>query len=151
MPSNIDNLWTATEDDIIMREHHLGATTMQIAGLVGRTRNAVCGRIWRLRNRGLIVEKPLPPPPPKKRVRKPPRYRNAAGPRPPAPIVVPPLPPNAIGRNLLELGSTDCRFIIDSDDRRAPTHLYCGADASAFADGGENCYCAYHQTRLRAR
>ena len=148
MAANNENRWTASEDDIIIAQWNIGLSALHIARtLIGRSRNAVIGRISRLRERGIDLKqtiKPPPPPLPRRKRRAPYAAKHRA-----AVMALAAPPPDRAGRNLLELGAADCRFIIDSDDVRSPTHLYCGADASMY--DSDNCYCPYHQTKMRAR
>lgn len=135
----------------------LSAYSIYLTGeFPGKTKNSICGEVWRLRNKGFDMRGDAPVV--KKKPRKKRRFRLPGSPgvhrapKPPTPEPVVPPPPGAVGLPLVELDVAGCRFVIDSDDTRKPVHLYCGRDASAFAphgDPGPNCYCAYHQRVMR--
>ena len=123
----------------------------------GCSRNAIIGRVFRLRKRWGTEMVPVKQiaggtPAPKKKRRRKPSYNT--GDRQiviaePTPIRKPPAPPCARRLPLLELNKNDCRFIVTGDE--VPRHLYCAVDASAFVgDDGSNCYCAFHQRVMRA-
>jgi hypothetical protein len=130
-------------------------------GFIGFTRNAIIGQLWRLRKRHpeRFINSRLPKP---RRVR--PRRRRGGRltghihmttfsrkpPTPPAPLA-PPEKPNGAGIPLLEISEDGCRFIVDSNAGRAPTHLYCGVRVLGLGPGDPpaDCYCAYHQRLMR--
>src|SRR5215472_14985124 len=105
---------------------------------MGYTRNAILGRLWRLRKeRGDDVVakkhsvKPANAGPPKKRVRR----KVPFAPTAPKSLPLPPmieLPADLVGVNLLDLELAGCRFVINSVEGRDPVHLYCGRDASEY-------------------
>ena len=140
-------IWTTEQVERLRQLWEGGETARNIGRELNCSRNAVIGKAHRLR---LIKRKEKSSMAPKRRRRRRGNFAVVRGKlserQPPTPLPVP--TPNALGVPLLELGLFACRFIIDSDDRRAPTHLYCGGDASQF--GLDNCYCAFHQTRMRA-
>lgn len=150
----VDEPWTQAMDERLLAAWRGGASARQIylqREFPGRTRNAIIGRLWRLRRKqgADVVTHRSNEPVPKKR-KRPPRYdtkRDAVV--APTPVKV---PPEAIGARrlpLLELKRADCRFIVT--DHTAPVHLYCAVDASDFVDHfGNNCYCAFHQRLMRA-
>jgi len=160
--------WPDELDELLINMWNRGYRASEIARnpeFSGYTRNAVIGRIHRLRKQKgdqAVIRKLSVKPvsvAPVKRTRK-----RKAGPRPPTPLpVVPPaappieaaatitVPAFLVGTPLWELEPAGCRFIIDTVETRSPKHLYCGKDASAYRDkDGSNCYCAFHQGFMRA-
>src|SRR5215472_6550299 len=156
--------WSDERDELLINLWNRGyrASEIERSGeFPGYTRNAIIGRIYRLRQQKgdqVVTKKLSVKPTAPKRVRK-----RKAGPRPPTPLPVvpaapPPIEPVAtitvpaflVGVPLVELDDFGCRFIIDTVDTRSPKHLYCGRDALAYRekDGG-NCYCAFHQGFMR--
>jgi len=120
-----------------------GATGTEIAKALGTTRNAVIGKIFRLRNRGVDLSravtaappKPLKPPKPEKPAKK---EKPAA----PKAVWPPPLSAEekaaliaerkaqvarerrARGIKFADLGARDCRYIINAG--RPADYLFCG-------------------------
>jgi hypothetical protein len=155
MPADFNRRWSDAMDEVLIERWRDGDTATEIYRariFPGFTRNAIIGRLWRLRKkRGAQAVShrdtdPVPAPKPKRK--KPNNYdvkREAT--REPTPLRAPPAPPAARRLSLFELGPRDCRFIITDN---AP-HLYCAVDASEFADEFDNnCYCAFHQRLMRA-
>jgi hypothetical protein len=124
----------------------------------GRSRNACIGRLARLRKKLGVEVIPMAAdniavPVKKKRIRRKPDF---AVKRPASATIAAPtpektvrLPPAARQLSLLELGPTDCRFIVSGNYTRQ--HLYCAADATGNVDSfGNNCYCTYHRRLMRS-
>jgi len=161
-----DSRWPETLQARLVALWNAGLSPRQIAlepEFLGFSRNAVIGKIWRLRHvyPDWFRYVPLPrcQPAPRARKRRPLRHigHNAMGEfgskRPrikPAPLIE--LPADIVGTPLLELEPNGCRFIVSSWDGRVPTHLYCGRPGPAAAgDPPLNCYCDYHEQRMRSR
>ena len=138
------NTWSQAADAALITMWNGGATVRAIGNVVGRTRNAVIGRAHRLRKKGIVLMQRVELPPEQKKRRR--VYRALARLRKPPTPLPEPVPPPRQGKSLLELAPADCRFIIDSDDARTPTHLYCGR--ASITD--KVCYCAYHAARMWA-
>jgi hypothetical protein len=91
--------WTETEDQLLQQLVSEGLPTREIGKRLGRTRNAVCGRVFRLRKlEG--VEFTLKP---KVSAPKPGRPRK---PRKVKPIDA----PKNLWESIFDLGNNDCRF-----------------------------------------
>jgi hypothetical protein len=150
-------VWTETEDRRLIELWRERNSFAEMAReFPGRSRNACIGRLTRLRKK-LGVEVIAmgrdndAVPVKKKRIRK----ANFAVRSPaetiaqPTPAKIVPVPAAARQLTLLELGPTDCRFIVSGSYTRH--HLYCAADASANVDQfGNNCYCTYHRRLMRS-
>lgn len=116
----------------------------QIARLLNITRDAVCGKIDRLKRGGMIFDHRAPPRPKKAK-----RERKPAKAKPKAPVVEPrkPIPQIAIECNgttfdsqpcsILELDETRCRWPIG--DPRDAAFCFCGATTEP-----GYIYCAHH-------
>lgn len=127
-----------------------GLSLTQLGVRFGRTRNAVCGKLYRLglmgpaagrlpvripgRKPGQADSKPRPRPisgaalKSMMRRLKPPALRPP--PLPPASAE----PPTGFEKSLLELGAGDCHWPLTTD----LPHLFCGGGVHA------GCYCAHH-------
>ena len=153
--------FTAAEDERLLalwNDHNSVAEIANSGEFRGRSRNSIIGRIHRLRKKLGAAAVPIgklghpPMPVKKKRVRRQTSFAVRSPsftPVDPTPEQIVAVPPAARQLTLLELGPKDCRFIVSGAYTRR--HLYCAADASAFADDcGNNCYCAYHQRIMRA-
>jgi len=55
-------LWTAAEDEVILRLQLEGHSAAEIGRTIGKTRNAIIGRLHRLRAKGLGLPKQTPRP-----------------------------------------------------------------------------------------
>jgi hypothetical protein len=144
--------WTA-DMDALLRELWKSESAGAIARtgvLPGKSKNAIIGRVHRIGAAKMAKQQPKPRLRAKKK-RVLPNLLFGKG-----PLVSPvaprargtPLPPTVRGLPLLQLGPTDCRFIITEATRN---HLYCAADASQFADQyGNNCYCGFHRRLMHA-
>jgi hypothetical protein len=149
--------WTAEQRQRVIELWNRGYTATQIAlqpEFRGLTRNAVIGKLWRLRKRepGHFRPDRLPQPRPVRELKK--RLIRRASVMTKASLSPPPPPPPRRngGVALLDIAPNGCRFIISSDARRAPTHLYCGelvAEVGA-GDPPPNCYCQFHARALTA-
>lgn len=117
-----------------------GKTAREIAADLGTTRNAVIGKIFRLRNRGVDLSRAVtaaPPKPPKPE--KPAKKEKPAAPKA---VWPPPLTADekaallaerkaklarerrARGIKFADLGARDCRYIINAG--RPADYLFCG-------------------------
>ena len=166
MPSN--KPWPEELQARLITLWNAGLTSSKIcrqAGFIGLTRNSVIGQLWRLRKR--YPERFLNSRLPKPRRLHPRRRRHGGrltghihmgefGSKRSrsAPVIIE-VPADFVGLPLLELEPRGCRFIVSSQDGRVPTHLYCGRPAGAFAgigyDPPADCYCDYHERRMRSR
>ena len=147
-------MWTMERIDRLIELWNGGHTATEIAlepEFTGLTRNAVIGKLWRLRKRQPERFRPdrLPAPRPlrelKKRIVRKARMA-AAMKKPPLVDLAPPRQANG-GVPLFEIDPHGCRFIISSQAGRVPTHLYCGVIVSGLGAGDPplNCYCGFHQ------
>jgi hypothetical protein len=150
--------WTYSEDQRLIELWRERKSFAEMAWeFPGRSRNACIGRLTRLRKKlGVEViamgRDNTAVPVKKKRIR---RKTNFAVKGPPDTIAAPtpaktvPVPGTARQLTLLELGPSDCRFIVSGAYTRQ--HLYCAADASDNVDQfGNNCYCSYHRGLMRS-
>lgn len=129
----------------------LGIKSGTIAGLLGISRAAVMGKVFRLRAEGVDMAVRAPNQIIYRGHTAPPVYFGTRvvplKPKPepmPAPIVkpeLPPPPPEGIG--ILAIGYAQCRWITDHDD--SPYHLaiFCGA-ATEVVRGNARSYCPEH-------
>lgn len=154
--------WTAEMREKLRKLWNSGLSAAQISirgDFPGKTSNAIIGQVHRMRvNKGVdmrTVGQPVPKPKKPRGPRK--RYgKGKTQPKPPTPLEPPPPPPASVerpllGRPLVELERTDCRFIVTPHMVAPHEHRYCAADASRFVDDyGNNCYCRYHQRLMRA-
>jgi hypothetical protein len=149
--------WSPELDTLLQKywnvEKYDATQISQTPAFRGLTRSAILGRVNRLRDRGMQLDrrKPLfrsvaprepawrPPAEP-----KPPRLPNLE--EVPAP---PPSPaPGSVPVPLMQLDDFGCRFVV-SHDR---PHLFCNADAHhPGARAGVWCYCDYHRPRMGRR
>jgi hypothetical protein len=67
--------------------------------------------------------------------------------------VPPPNPTSGAGLPLFDIAPNGCRFIVNSESNRAPTHLYCGVIVPGVGAGDPplNCYCAWHLQMMGRR
>ena len=125
--------WSAAEIAELRRLDRLGMSAAAIATILERERNAVCGKLFRLRRRDTAPPKPKPKPVAANAGAPPPRggrqFWPARAPLMPAaeagekPVVVAPgAPPGGVA--LLDAGQLHCRMII-GDVHAADTRV-CG-------------------------
>ena len=139
----------------------LGVKSGTIAGLLGISRSAVLGKVYRLRAEGVDMQI---------RAHNQIIYTGRSAPRPgpvylgtrvgtlkpkapmPAPIVKPVLPPAPPeGISILNIGYAQCRWEIARDDSPYRLAIYCGAGTEVVRGHArsycpEHCKLAYNQT-----
>jgi len=135
----------------------LGVKSGTIASLLGITRNAVIGKVHRLRAQGvdMTIRAPELTGP---RAKRPVYFGTRVitlKPKPapmPAPIVKPILqPPPPEGVSILDIGYAQCRWEIGRDDGPYRLAIYCGAGTETHNNSArsycpEHCKLAYNQT-----
>jgi GcrA cell cycle regulator len=129
--------------DQLLAMWRAGMTAREIAASLGTTRNAVIGKIFRLRSNGVDMTRVFIPPPPKPvRQRKPSTLVKKVEPERPKAVWPPPLTEEQKAALIAErkaqmererrprgikfaaLGSRDCRYIINAG--RPADYLFCG-------------------------
>jgi hypothetical protein len=127
-------------DEKVLSLWEKGHSASQIGALFGLSRNAVMGRVYRLRAKNVIGYRILPPDkkPPKRTksitfggnrmAAKKKAFKKKAAPPPPPPLPLPEVVPDLTKRihpTILELRTYDCRYIIWDHPQKGL--LYCGA------------------------
>ena len=123
--------WTEEEIESLRQLWAKGHTGAEIANMLGKSRNAVMGRISRMRERGERL--------PSERERKPPKIKAPKVPKERVTrIVLPPKPkkkieyvnvdydPNKKYPKFKELGKWQCRYVMN--DGHPSQYVFCGAD-----------------------
>lgn len=131
-------IWTDERDEALRRMRAAGASASTIAtelsALFGAsiTRDAVVGRVAKLRAAGEVLPAPMPPP---KRAPEP-SLVSAVVKRTPCPPVAPEDPGRAHAKGLFEIRNGVCKFPINAEGE---PWLFCGAESLPSRP-----YCAWH-------
>ena len=124
-----------------------GMTATEVGKALGITKNAVVGKVNRLRAKGVFMRMRQPPTPKPERAPRPPRPPKPKKPRPekvvrltPPALVCVPVPDPVVDKTsrfvtLLELTQQSCRYIVSKDTEET---LYCGAPRT------RKSYCTAH-------
>jgi GcrA cell cycle regulator len=120
------------EEDTIIRMRAEGFSTTKIGEVLGISRSATCGRMYRMRARGIVLKEVVAKRPDgRSRVEK--THPRPLAPKPPANAAV-------IGRvSIMDLAPWHCRAVTPEYD----STLYCGAlkrDGSSYCDDHHQLY-----------
>lgn len=128
--------WTARDDARLLKLSAEGLNARLIAERLHISRNAVIGRLWRVRGKRLVNPVPLEPPPP--------RIVPAAAPVAAAPtlattqVKAPERKRKRFGVALMDIGAHDCRWPLWKSD--GVQKLFCGQHT-----GNGQTYCPHHR------
>lgn len=134
--------WSAANDKRLIDMWFEGKSAADIANILGVSRGSVMGKVYRLRQNGVLdyrqdpsgwagkkKKTPHPLPNPKTMASQPVQTLNLNKPKEPdpAPVVAPPVPvfdPSKPYKNILQLTYTTCRYIMTEDT--STSAFYCG-------------------------
>jgi len=92
-----------------------GVTTAQIGSAVNKTKGSVCGLLWRMRRRGLII-------PTRQQIKTTDEFREKRAKQHEQKI---PIPPESLNIGFWNLTSQSCRYVVN--EGRAEHYIFCGA------------------------